>query len=80
MLIFFFAGIVHLNGFGASFPYDVYQEWIDRYRVYREPHVALDMNYISTGSGTGIALITGQLYKIDYKNTRTLLTPWAHPG
>ncbi len=57
--VIFFLGIVHLNGFGASFPYDVYKEWLDRYRVYREPYVYLDMDYISTGSGTGIALITG---------------------
>ncbi len=66
----FFSDAVHVNGFGASFPQAVYNEWTSTYMAKRKPFVNLHMKYIDTGSGNGIKLMTGSLMQFMNHNQK----------
>src|ERR1039458_7902572 len=42
---------VRLQGSGASFPFPIYSKW---FKVYSEAHQNVEIDYQSTGSGSGV--------------------------
>src|SRR3954470_8976990 len=51
------AGVVQINGAGATFPYPIYSKWFSEYNKL-QPNIQI--NYQSIGSGGGIQQITNQ--------------------
>lgn len=51
------AGIVQINGAGATFPYPIYSRWFSEYN---KQHPNVQINYQSIGSGGGIRQLTNQ--------------------
>jgi phosphate transport system substrate-binding protein len=51
------AGVIQINGAGATFPYPIYSRW---FAEYGKQHPSVQINYQSIGSGGGIRQLTNQ--------------------
>lgn len=73
--------LVHINGKGTTFPYEVYKLWQPSYTIYRQSHVKLEMKY----DGIGNIAAKEALYQnvdIEYASIETIITPYEqseHP-
>ena len=79
-------GAIKLRGAGASFPYNVYKDWMPLFWSHRSDHVDVFMEYHAVGSGEGKKLIKGETpkiyYPIEYAGSDSLLKDAdyaAHP-
>ncbi|KAH3705046.1 hypothetical protein DPMN_080109 [Dreissena polymorpha] len=63
-----------LYGAGASFPSQVYSEWINAYRISRLAHIDIDMRYEVVGSGEGKKRVMGKGLAVHYAGSDAMLT------
>ena len=67
--------VVHIRGEGASFPKDVYVDWITAYRILRADYLDVNLTYLSSGSSAGIDAIMGKNdYSVNYAGSDTVLS------
>ncbi len=69
---------IKVRGAGASFPNEVYKNWMSTYTSVRQPFVQLDMSYAASGSSRGKEQIQEFPDVIDYAGSDSLLSPEEH--
>ena len=61
---------VRLQGSGASFPFPIYSKW---FKVYSEAHQNVEIDYQSTGSGSGVKSFIDKT--VDFAASDKAMTP-----
>ncbi len=64
---------IKVRGAGASFPNEVYKNWLPTYTSVRQPFVKLDMTYEVTGSSKGKERIQEFPEVVDYAGSDYVL-------